>query len=188
MMTIFRRRILGRGTQHPMNEPRAAHAFALNLPTVSRAKVVISYTQPDWELARELVAHVEDLVTRTHVYGVVDSLDFLKRGGRIGGAQALLGSLLSIKPVIQVRDGVVEPESKQRTRTRALEYLAAKALHAGRLERLALCAGVAPDADLLATRLAAADCATELVVSDLGPVIGAHAGPGTIGMCFQVAR
>ncbi|HXX89591.1 MAG TPA: DegV family protein [Acidimicrobiales bacterium] len=136
----------------------------------------------------ELVAHVEDLVTRTHVYGVVDSLDFLKRGGRIGGAQALLGSLLSIKPVIQVRDGVVEPESKQRTRTRALEYLAAKALHAGRLERLALCAGVAPDADLLATRLAAADCATELVVSDLGPVIGAHAGPGTIGMCFQVAR
>ena len=59
MMTIFRRRILGRGTQHPMNEPRAAHAFALNLPTVSRAKVVISYTQPDWELARELVAHVE---------------------------------------------------------------------------------------------------------------------------------
>lgn len=59
MVTIFHKGVLGRGSQHLMNQPRAAHASALNLPTVSRPKVVISYTQPDWELARELVAHVE---------------------------------------------------------------------------------------------------------------------------------
>jgi DegV family protein with EDD domain len=136
----------------------------------------------------EIVAELEDLRARTRVFGVVDSLDFLKRGGRIGGAQALLGSLLSIKPVIEVRNGIVEAESKQRTRSRALDYLASKALDAGRLERLAIASGVAPDADQLATKLAGADCAHDLVVSDLGPVIGAHAGPGTIGVCFQIAR
>jgi DegV family protein with EDD domain len=136
----------------------------------------------------EIVTELEDLATRTRVFGVVDSLDFLKRGGRIGGAQALVGSLLSIKPVIDVRNGVVEVESKQRTRSRALEYLASKAIGAGRLERLAMASGVAPDADELTTRLAAADCATDVVVSELGPVIGAHAGPGTIGVCFQIAR
>jgi DegV family protein with EDD domain len=131
---------------------------------------------------------LEDLRSRTRVYGVVDSLDFLKRGGRIGGAQALVGSLLSIKPVIDVRNGVVEVESKQRTRSRALDYLAAKALEAGHLERLAVVSGVAPDIDEFVARLTGADCEQELVVSELGPVIGAHAGPGTIGLCFQIAR
>jgi DegV family protein with EDD domain len=136
----------------------------------------------------EIVTELQDLRTRTRVFGVVDSLDFLKRGGRIGSAQALLGSLLSIKPVIEVRNGIVEAESKQRTRSRALDYLAAKAVDAGRLERLAMASGVAPDADQLASRLAGANSAHDLVVSDLGPVIGAHAGPGTIGVCFQIAR
>ena len=70
------------------------------------------------------------LSARTHVYGVVDSLDYLRRGGRIGGAAKLVGSLLSIKPVIEVRDGVVEVESKQRTRSRSLQYLANKAIEA----------------------------------------------------------
>ena len=70
-----------------------------------------------------------------------------RRGGRIGGAAHLVGSLLSIKPVIEVRDGVVEVESKQRTRSRSLQYLADKALEAGPLERLAVANGVAPDFD-----------------------------------------
>ncbi len=66
----------------------------------------------------DIVAALEDMKGRTHVYGVVDSLDYLRRGGRIGGAAKLMGSLLSIKPVIEVREGVVEVESKQRTRAR----------------------------------------------------------------------
>ena len=62
-----------------------------------------------------LVAAAEDRTSRIRVYGVLGGLDFLQRGGRIGGAQALLGSLLSIKPVIVVKDGEVAEESKQRT-------------------------------------------------------------------------
>jgi DegV family protein with EDD domain len=136
----------------------------------------------------EIVAEVEDLKARTRVYGVLESLDFLRRGGRIGGAAHLVGSLLSIKPVIEVRGGVVEVESKQRTRQRSLQYLAQKALDAGPLERLAVANGAATDlADVLET-VSKAEPVHETVVTDLGPVIGAHAGPGTIGVCFQLAH
>ena len=75
----------------------------------------------------ELAGRVEELIPRTTVYGVVDTLEHLEKGGRIGGARALLGSLLSIKPVVTLVDGVVEEESKQRTRARSLRYLADKA-------------------------------------------------------------
>jgi DegV family protein with EDD domain len=136
----------------------------------------------------EMVRAMEDLGSRTRVYGVVESLDFLRRGGRIGGAAHLVGSLLSIKPVIEVRGGVVEVESKQRTRQRSLQYLASKALEAGRLERLGVANGAAVDIDDVLETLRKADTEHEMIVTDLGPVIGSHAGPGTIGVCFQLAR
>jgi DegV family protein with EDD domain len=136
----------------------------------------------------QIVTEVESLRDRTHVYGVLGNLDFLKKGGRIGGAAHLVGSLLSIKPVIEVRKGVVEVESKQRTRSRALQYLANKALDSGPLERLAVANGVARDIDELVSMLEKAHPEHEMVLSDLGPVIGAHAGPGTVGVCFQLAR
>ena len=135
----------------------------------------------------EVKGAVEDARRRTTVLGVIDSLEFLKRGGRIGGAAQLVGSLLSIKPVIEIRNGVVEVESRQRTRIRSLQYLADKARHAGRLERIAVANGAASDIGELLSRLEGVDSETELVVTELGPVIGAHGGPGTIGLCFQVA-
>jgi DegV family protein with EDD domain len=76
----------------------------------------------------DLVARIDQLRARSLVYGVVDTLEHLEKGGRIGGARALLGSLLSIKPVVTLVDGVVEEESKQRTRSRSLRYLADKAV------------------------------------------------------------
>ncbi|HUY66660.1 MAG TPA: DegV family protein, partial [Acidimicrobiales bacterium] len=66
----------------------------------------------------ELAARAVQLIPRTSVFGVVDTLEHLEKGGRIGGARALLGSLLSIKPVVTLVDGVVAEESKQRTRAR----------------------------------------------------------------------
>ena len=136
----------------------------------------------------DVEAGLAECRSRSRVYGVIDSLEFLKRGGRIGGAAQLMGSLLSIKPVIEIREGVVEVESRQRTRARSLSYLADKALSAGRLERIAVANGVAPDIDELLAPLAAVDCEHELIVTELGPVIGAHGGPGTIGLCFELAR
>jgi fatty acid kinase fatty acid binding subunit len=118
------------------------------------------------------------------VYGVIDTLENLKRGGRIGGAQALLGAMLSIKPVIEVRDGVVEQESKQRTRSRALRYLADKVTAAGPLRRLAVFGADAPDMDAFLTLLAGITPQNPVLMGDIGPVIGTHAGPGAVGAAW----
>jgi len=134
----------------------------------------------------ELGSLVGGLIGRTRILGVVDTLDHLQRGGRIGGAAALVGSMLSIKPVIQVVDGVVEQESKQRTRSRSLDYLAGKVRADAPLDRIAVSNGAADDIDAVLARLEGLDVAHELLVVDLGPVVGTHAGPGTIGVSYQL--
>lgn len=136
----------------------------------------------------EVVAAVEEARSRTRVFGVVGSLDFLRRGGRIGAAGALLGSLLSIKPVIQVRDGEVAEESKQRTRSRALEYLVDKVRSDAPLERLAVVNGSAADIETVVAKLADVAVSGDRVVVDMGPTVGAHAGPESVGLCYQVAQ
>ncbi|HEY5096884.1 MAG TPA: DegV family protein [Acidimicrobiales bacterium] len=132
----------------------------------------------------DLVERVTSLIPRTLVYGVVDTLEHLEKGGRIGGARALLGSLLSIKPVVTLIDGRVEEESKQRTRSRSLRYLADKAKEAPPISRLAVCDGAAPDIDQMLGMLDGVPTDHPLVVTDLGPVVGTHTGPGTIGVCI----
>jgi DegV family protein with EDD domain len=134
----------------------------------------------------EVAARAESLVPRTRVYGALDTLENLKKGGRVGGAQALLGSMLSIKPIIEVRDGQVEPESRQRTRTRALRYIADKVRDAGAIENLAVCHGDAPDLDEFIELLEPHFPRDKMVIGDIGAVIGAHAGPRVIGVAFQV--
>ena len=136
----------------------------------------------------EVVSDIEDTKGRAHVFGVVDSLDFLRKGGRIGGASHLVGSLLAIKPVLDVRDGSVEVDSKQRTRSRAIQYLASKAIDAGQLERVALADGRSPDAGEVIELLSKATSEHPLETSILGPVVGSHAGPGSLGVCFIVAQ
>ena len=136
----------------------------------------------------EVVSGIEDTKGRAHVFGVVDSLDFLRKGGRIGGASHLVGSLLAIKPVLDVRDGSVEVDSKQRTRSRAIQYLASKAIDAGPLERVALADGRSPDAGEVVELLKKATSEHPLETSILGPVVGSHAGPGSLGVCFMLAR
>jgi DegV family protein with EDD domain len=133
---------------------------------------------------QEVEGATRDRMGRTRVYGVVDTLDHLKRGGRIGGAQALLGSLLSIKPVIQVVDGEVEEESKQRTRSRSLDYLASKALSNGPFDWLAVCNGAAEDIATLTDKLSGVEIAHPMITVDLGAVVGTHTGPGTVGLCY----
>jgi DegV family protein with EDD domain len=134
-----------------------------------------------------LRAAAEDRVGRVHVYGVLGGLEFLQRGGRIGGAQALFGSLLSIKPVIQVKDGEVAEESKQRTRSRALAYMTSKVAADAPLERLALADGACDDFPEVLARLEGIPVEHPVVPVQLGPVVGTHVGPNTVGVCYIVA-
>jgi DegV family protein with EDD domain len=122
---------------------------------------------------------------RTRVFGALDTLENLKKGGRIGNAKALLATALSIKPIIEVADGIVEQHGKQRTRSKALAYLVDKvATFAGRMEHLAVLHADCDDVDEFVAKVRpfATD---DIVVGRIGPVIGAHAGRGTIGVAFQ---
>jgi DegV family protein with EDD domain len=119
----------------------------------------------------------------------VESLEYLRRGGRIGGARALLGSMLNIKPILEVREGAVEPLDRVRTFPKALDRLleevaAAATAWGGRASVLVTHADKAEAAADIARR--AADIAGEPVrLIDVGPVIGCHGGPGAIGMSFH---
>src|SRR6202035_4262699 len=95
-----------------------------------------------------------------------------------------LGSMLSIKPVIEVTNGIVEEESKQRTRRRSLRYLADKVHSAGPIARLAAFSADAPDMDEFLAMLDGVHPTEKLLVGDVGPVIGTHAGPGAIGVAW----
>jgi DegV family protein with EDD domain len=134
----------------------------------------------------QVASAADDRTSRIRVYGVLGGLEFLQRGGRIGGAQALLGSLLSIKPVVVVKDGEVAEESKQRTRSRALSYLVAKVTADAPLERLAIADGACEDIDQVAKELSAIPVDHPLVSVQLGPVVGSHTGPNTVGVCYVV--
>lgn len=134
----------------------------------------------------DVVGAAEAMVPRTRTFAALDTLDNLRKGGRIGAAQALLGSMLSIKPIIEVTDGKVEPESKQRTRGKSLRYLADKVHQAGSVEHLTVLHGGAPDLDVLLDLLADAHPRDQIAVADVGAVIGTHAGPRVIGVTFAV--
>jgi len=131
-----------------------------------------------------VVEHVRAAIAKLSVFGTLDTLDNLRRGGRIGSAQAFIGTVLQVKPVVEVRDGVVEGESRQRTRARSLKYLADKVNTAGPLKRLAVMHAAASDVEAFCAMLTPEHLETPMVVSFIGPVIGAHTGVGTIGACF----
>ena len=126
-----------------------------------------------------------DLVDRTRVFGALDTLDNLKKGGRIGNAKALLATALAIKPIIEVVDGQVEEGGKQRTRSKALKFLVEKVReYEGSMTDLAVLHADCSDVDQFVEMLRP-HYAGEIVVGEIGPVIGTHAGRGTIGVAFQ---
>ena len=133
-----------------------------------------------------VVDRARDLATRTKVWGALDTLENLKKGGRIGGAKAMLASVLSIKPIIEVRDGKVEEGGKQRTRSKALAFLVDTLVKAGPVENLMVLNADCGDVDAFVEQLRP-HYAGEIVVGDIGPVVGSHTGRGTIGIAFCVA-
>jgi DegV family protein with EDD domain len=138
--------------------------------------------------ADEVVAVIEDAIPRTHIFGGLDTLENLRKGGRIGGARAMLGTMLSVKPVVDISTGVVEEAGKVRTRKKEMIFLRDKLAAAGDVEHLVVCDGEAPDAEEFV------DVIAELVPRDsfrrstIGPVIGTHGGPRMIGLTWLAAK
>lgn len=135
--------------------------------------------------AEQIVALVQELTTRSKVYGALNTLDNLKKGGRIGGAQAMLGSVLSIKPIIDISTGSVIEAGKVRTRRKALVWLRDRVFEQPQIEELALCSGNAEDVEELVELMAPRYSREQLQMWTIGPVIGSHGGPGVLGFAWH---
>jgi DegV family protein with EDD domain len=135
----------------------------------------------------EVEAKVSSLIPRTRVYATLDTLDNLKKGGRIGAAKHLVGSMLSFKPVINVSEGKVEEAGRARTRKRSLVWLRDKLYEEPSVEHLAVCDGDAADVDEFLDLIADRYPRDQLRTGRIGAVIGTHGGPRVIGICYLTA-
>ncbi len=138
--------------------------------------------------AAECKALVEKGRGQSGVYFAVDTLEFLHRGGRIGGGARFIGSALNLKPILAIRDGRVEAEDRVRTKPKALDRvleLAAERLKGKSNIRIAtLHANAEQEARALLDKATKEFNAVESVLSSVSPVVGVHAGPGTVGLVF----
>jgi DegV family protein with EDD domain len=131
-----------------------------------------------------LVAQTHELMKKVGVVATLDTLEHLIKGGRIGGAKALLGQVLAIKPLIDVKGGVVAEAGRQRTRAKALAAVAKVAADHAPLRRFALIHGACNDVAILEALVKDIPTQFPLVVTDIGPVVGTHGGPGIIGLTW----
>jgi DegV family protein with EDD domain len=140
--------------------------------------------------ADTIVNRLNDWIARGRIYFLVNTLEYLQKGGRIGGAKALLGELLQVKPILTIREGQVEPFEQQRTKKRALARLVEvveeqcpKSAEA----RLCVMQADAPDAaQALAADLGSRMNLTGLPIYELPPAIVVHGGPGALAVGFFV--
>jgi DegV family protein with EDD domain len=131
----------------------------------------------------EVKAAAESAVQRTDVRFMLDTLEYVRRGGRIGRARAYLGTLLRVKPILTLREGEVYPEERVRTRARGLERIIQWAVRHQKVKRAVVAHATTPDeAESIRERLAMAFPNVKVHVVRFGPVIGTHGGPGTIGV------
>ena len=139
--------------------------------------------------ADEIVALAEDMSSRTHVYATLDTLENLKKGGRIGGAQAAFGAMLSIKPLLDLSTGEVVAAGRQRTRKRSLDWVRQQLLDAGDdITNLAILHSNATDMDDFMASVADIPSVAHARTNVIGAVIGTHGGPGIIGITYQSAK
>ena len=138
---------------------------------------------------RQAVAEcLQGLVPKARVICVVDTLTYLERGGRIGKARALLGSLLNVKPILQLKDGEVVPLGRARGRPQALNRLVELLERDGKVRQLAIMHGAAQtDAEHLRERVASRYPGVDIQLTEIGAVLGTHTGPGVIGFTYLVA-
>lgn len=138
----------------------------------------------------EIVSKLEDLKQRGRVYFLVDTLEYLARGGRIGGAAALVGSMLKIKPILTVRDGRVDQFERERTHQRAIarlkQLVVDQAPRHGAAYLSVMQAGNPQEASALAGELGSLIGQPHVPIADMPPAIVTHGGPGILGVSFFV--
>ncbi len=138
----------------------------------------------------EVSAAARSLLGKTHVYFVVDTFEYLHRGGRIGAAARLVGSALNIKPVLEIQDGIAHPAAQVRTKRKALSkvvQLIREQAPSGRDIRMTVInVAAVEEATQFRKELMEVFNPLEMLMTDCSPVLGAHVGPGTVGVAYQI--
>ncbi|MEX2425770.1 MAG: DegV family protein [Thermomicrobiaceae bacterium] len=133
----------------------------------------------------EIQAHITAMLRRTHVIFLVDTLEHLRRGGRIGRAAEIIGSVLQLKPLLRIEEGIVVPHARTRTRARAVSGLVHLIEEVPRLESAAIMhTSGAEDIGRLAETLTPKLSENDLIIAELSPVLSAHIGPKGLGVAI----
>ena len=131
----------------------------------------------------EAKAAAKSVRDRLHVLFMLDTLEYVRRGGRIGRARAYLGTMLRVKPILAVREGELYPVERVRTRVHGVERIIQAAVRHQNVTMAAVAHATTPDeAELIAGRLAMAFPHAQVFVTRCGPVLGTHGGPGIVGV------
>ena len=143
----------------------------------------------DGRSATEITDYIESRKQDQRLYATLETLEYLQKGGRIGRAAAMLGSALKLKPIIQVRAGVVEPVERVRTYRKALDRLAAIQQENQPFDRIAvLHLDAETEAARLVERIQELQPELKVVTGNIGTVIGTYGGPGLVGVTGLVSR
>ena len=134
----------------------------------------------------EIVALVDNLASRTRIFATLDTLENLKKGGRIGGAKAMLGTMLQFKPCLDLSSGEVVEAGRQRTRKKSLNWLKEVLESEGEISELSIIHGDAPDLEEFATLISDIIPIDQIRINQLGAVIGTHGGPRVLGVTYLV--
>ena len=133
----------------------------------------------------ELADIAESTSKKTTVYVAMDTMEFLKRGGRIGKARAMLGSILNIKPIITTNDGEIVPHSRARTIKKAISSMINDMGEKDQIIEVAVLHSTTPDlAKDVMTQINAQNLNNAGTITEIGPVVGTHAGPGCLAIAF----
>jgi DegV family protein with EDD domain len=136
---------------------------------------------------RQLTKEAQQIIPGIHLIGLFDTLKFLAQGGRIGKAKALLGSVLSVKPILTMKDGELEPAGQVRNRANGIEGLFDFVKNAKDIQDLAIVYSTTPDeAQTLAKRLDTIFTKERIQLVRLGPALGVHGGPGILFIALRV--
>jgi DegV family protein with EDD domain len=173
-----------------MTDSKRVHVIDSQLVSMSLGLLALAASEmvSRGDDAAAIVDRITSMREQVQTYFSVATLEFLRRGGRIGRASALLGSVLQVKPVLCIRDGLVTPLERVRTFDRALNRVVELTREVDRGKGLCVIVGHA-DAEADAERVARElepQCNT-LMIQPLGPVVGAHAGPGVVGVGVYAA-
>ena len=156
-------------------------SMAQGLTAMSAARAVKSAKSLE-----ELEKIAIDTATKTKVFVAMDTMEFLRRGGRIGKAKAMLGSILNIKPIITTVDGEIVPHSRARTIKKAISTMIKDMGDINSVSEIAILHGNVPEtANEIVEQIDSENLDQPITVTGIGPVVGTHAGPGCIAIAFS---